>query len=134
MITLTKNGMYKLIETKHNTKVLYLDNVAYAWIEPTAIGEILVASHKVHKSDCVLSIGEYRLYDVLDEPKLSDQLHLELSVGLKFWQGYLLLSGLPSSTHKRVRIIPTHEVIAGNPEYARRRKGLNRKLTSIAMT
>ena len=122
MITLQHNGKYKLIETKHNTKVLYLDNKTYAWVEPASIGEILVASHNVHKTDCVLGIGEYHMYMVEDEPKLSDQLHLELEVGHKSWQGYLLPTGLPTRQRKRTRIIPTREIIAGNPEHKRRRK------------
>jgi hypothetical protein len=120
MITLTRTGQYKLIETKHHTKVLYLDNDTYAWIEPINIGEILVTSHKVHKTDCVLSVGHYRLYDVDDEPNLSDQFHLELEIGKNKWQGYLLLTGLPDDYKKRGRIIPTYENIAGNPRYKKR--------------
>jgi len=112
MITLLKSGHYKLIETKANTKVLYLDYDTYAWVEPAKTGEILVYSHKVHKTDCVLSMGTYNLYDIDDEPELSDQMHLELEVGEGFWQGYLLLSGLPHENHKRARIIPTHETVA----------------------
>jgi hypothetical protein len=118
MITLHRSGRYKLIETKANNKVLYLDNDVYAWVEPVSIGEILVYSHKVHKTDCILSIGTYKLYTVVDEPNLSDHVHLELDVGEEHWQGYLLLSGLPDDHHKRGRIIPTNEVITNEPEYA----------------
>lgn len=121
MIKLKRSGHYKLIETKHNTKVMYLDNDTYAWVEPVAIGEILVVSHKVHESDYVLSIGEYCLYDVEDEPNLSDNPHLELEVGRGMWQGYLLLTGLPDNHKKRGRIIPTHEIITGNPRFAGRK-------------
>lgn len=121
MITLRRSGMYKLIETKKHTKVLYLDNDIFAWVEPVQIGEILVVSHKVHKTDCILSIGDYCLYDIEDEPYLSDQPHLELEVGKDMWQGYLLLTGLPDSHKKRGRIIPTQEVIAGNPRFAGRK-------------
>lgn len=120
MITLKRSGRYKLIETKKHTKVLYLDNDIYAWVEPVHIGEILVVSHKVHKSDCVLSVGEYCLYEVEDEPNLSDNPHLELEVGKNMWQGYLLLSGLPDAHKKRGRIIPTEEIINGNPRFANR--------------
>ena len=70
-----------------------------------------MTSHKTHKADTVLSGGNYRLYDVDNEPKLSDQLHLELSTGNGSWQGYLLPTGLPTDTDKRNRIIPTGEVI-----------------------
>lgn len=114
MIELMKSGLYKLIETKHHTKVLYLDRMAYAWVEPAKIGEILVISYKSHKADCVLSIGQYFIYTVKDDPNLSDHIHLELEVGLGYWQGYLLLTGLPDEESKKTRIIPTHEVITGN--------------------
>lgn len=117
MITLHRSGRYKLIETKTNTKVLYLDNEVYAWVEPATIGEILVYSHKVHKTDYVLSMGTYKLYSVDDEPKLSDQVHLELEVSEGHWQGYLLLSGLPDDHHRRGRIIPTNETITADPQY-----------------
>ncbi|OYW43085.1 hypothetical protein B7Z28_01040, partial [Candidatus Saccharibacteria bacterium 32-45-3] len=94
MITLTQYGRHKLIETKKNTKILYLNDREYAWVEPPSLGEILVASHKVHKTDCVLSVGDFHLYTVKDEPELSDNMHLELEVGHNAWQGYLLLTGL----------------------------------------
>ncbi|MEO6513905.1 MAG: hypothetical protein ABIR37_04445 [Candidatus Saccharimonadales bacterium] len=122
MIILQRSGTYKLIETKKHTKVLYLDNDIFAWVEPVNIGEILVVSHTVHKSDCVLSIGDYCLFDVTEEPYLSDQPHLELEVGKDMWQGYFLLSGLPDSHKKRGRIIPTQETISGNPRFASRRE------------
>jgi hypothetical protein len=44
-------------------------------------------------------------------------MHLELEVGEGYWQGYLLLSGLPNDDHKRARIIPTTETITTNPEF-----------------
>ena len=113
MISLHKSGRYELIETKSDVKILYLDSDAYAWVNPKEIGEILVVSHKPHKTDCLLSIGEFRLYDVDDEPFLSDQQHLELEVGGGEWQGYLLLTGLPNDQKKRGRIIATNELITG---------------------
>ena len=117
MITTLRTGLYKLIETKHNTKVLYLDNDVFAWVEPKNIGEILVASHKTHRTDCILSMGHFHIYDVKDEPNLSDQIHLELEAGRNVWQGYLLLSGLPDVHKKRGRIIPTMETITGNRRF-----------------
>lgn len=112
MIKVLKTGNYKLIETKDQTKILILDGKkTFAWVNIKAIGEILVTSHKTHKADAILTVGKFRLYDVTDEPKLSDQLHLELSVGEGVWQGYLLPTGLPTNKKKRNRIIPTVEVI-----------------------
>jgi hypothetical protein len=61
MISLQRTGSYKLIETKRHTKVLYLDNDIYAWIEPVHMGEILVFSHHAHRTDCLLSVGSYRI-------------------------------------------------------------------------
>ncbi len=112
MVKVIKTGNYTLIETKEQTKILTLDDTqTFAWVNVVDIGEILVTSHKVHKADAILAIGRYRLYDVDDEPNLSDQLHMELCVGEGVWQGYLLPTGLPSDTKKRNRIIPTNEVI-----------------------
>jgi hypothetical protein len=118
MITTTRSGTYKLIETKHNTKVLYLDKDIFAWIEPEGIGEILVTSRKQHRTDCILSVGDYKIYKVEDEPMISDHLHLELEVGRNVWQGYLLLTNLPDQNHPKTRIIPTTEVITDNPGHA----------------
>ena len=112
MIQLIQGGHYKLIESKSQTKVLTLDGEqVLAWINANDIGEILIASHKKHAIDCILSVGKYRLYNVKDEPNLTDLLHLELHVGNGTWQGYLLPTGLPEGKKKRNRIIPTTEVI-----------------------
>lgn len=122
MINLLRSGFYKLIETKSNAKVLYMDSDTYAWIEPKNIGEILVLSRKEHKTDCILGMGHYNLYDVEEEPHLSDQIHLELEVGRNAWQGYLLLTGLPHVSKKKGRIIPTYEIITGNPRLKDRKE------------
>ena len=117
MISLLHTGKYTLIETKHHTKMLYLDEVAYAWVEPKNSGEILVISHSIHKTDCILSIGDYKIYDVDDEPNLTDLEHLELEIGDSSWQGYLLLTGLPNDQKKRGRIVPTSEIITGKLKF-----------------
>ncbi len=112
MITVVKTGTFVLIETKEQTKILILDSKdTFAWVNVKNIGEILVASHKEHAADTILSVGNYRMYEVKDEPLLSDQLHLELAVGNGIWQGYLLPTGLPKGKKLRNRIIPTKEVI-----------------------
>ena len=115
MIRLLQEGTYKLIETKGQTKMLFIDDSStFAWINAKEIGEILVTSHKPHNADCILALGSYRIYAVENEPKLSDQIHLELYVGRNIWQGSLLPNGLPTDTKKRNRIIPTKEVISKN--------------------
>src|SRR5690348_4491422 len=115
MITLNKQGTYRLVETKNHVKILALDDRVFAWVDSSSIGEILVVTHRFHKAEAVLSVGSYVLYDVQDEPHISDQQHLELFVGEGKWQGYLLLTGLPDDYKKRARIIPTHEIITNNP-------------------
>lgn len=112
MIQILARGEYKLIETKHDSKILILDNdKTFAWITATNIGEILITSHKADKEDTLLAVGNYRLYEVKDEPKFSDHEHLELQVGCGYWQGYLLSLGLPTDEKKRNRIITTDEII-----------------------
>lgn len=111
MIKLIKKGKYSLVETRNDVKVLTLDNKTYVWIFTKLIGEMLIATHHPHKTDQKLAKGEYRLYDVFDDPDLVDQLHLELSVGEGDWQGYLLPTGFPKGKKQRSRIIPTNEVI-----------------------
>lgn len=113
MIILKEEGEYKLIESKAQTKILILDESRmFAWLNIKDIGEILVTSHKTHKADCILANGNYRIYEVKNEPRLSDQTHLELCVGRGLWQGYLLPTGLPTDIKKRNRIIPTGEIIS----------------------
>ena len=112
MIKLLDGGHYLLTETKGHTKILVLNgNQTYAWINAADIGEILVTSHKRQKMDNILAIGKYRLYEIKNEPKLTDLLHLELYVGDGLWQGYLLPTGIPTTKQIKKRIIPTFEVI-----------------------
>src|SRR3989344_8530911 len=112
MVKLLENGSYSLIETHRHIKILSLgEKKVYAWINAAGIGEILVASHNPHKTDHMLAVGKYRMYEVKDEPKFTDLIHLELLVGDGIWQGYLLTKGLPGANTSRVRIIPTLEII-----------------------
>lgn len=112
MIKLIKEGRYILIETKNQTKILILDaKKTFAWVPVADIGEILIASHKKHAADHILCVGKYRVYEVKGESKLTDLVHLELLVGEGMWQGYLLLTGLPTTAKNRNRIVPTNEII-----------------------
>jgi hypothetical protein len=111
MIKLVRYGQYELYETKHQTKVLALDDDIFAWVNVDGIGEILVSSKGAHDIECVLCKGTYKIYEVKDEPNFTDLLHLELFVGDGAWQGYLLTSGLPNDEKIRSRVIPTNEII-----------------------
>lgn len=115
MIQLVGRGGYVLTGTRHGARLLRLQRRVYAWIVTPRIGALLVYSSVPHVQREVLSAGNYRLYDVISEPHLSDQLHLELELGNGKWQGYLLPTGLPDRAHIRRRIIPTHEVISHGP-------------------
>lgn len=118
MITIFKTGTYKLTETKNNTKILHLDDDAYIWISAKKIGQVLVANPKTYRTDRVISAGNYIIYDVEDEPYLTDLQHLELEYGVHAWQGYLLTTGLPDDKKKRSRIIPTQQLITGIPYFS----------------
>lgn len=112
MIRVLQEGNYKLIETRGEIKILTLDRKeVFAWINLQEIGEILVASHKPHKTDHILALGRYRMYEVKNEKNLTDLIHMELLVGEGIWQGYLLPTGLPKKEKIRSRIIPTNEHI-----------------------
>ena len=111
MIRITQQGVYRLIETKGQTKILILEKDTFAWVSAEEIGEILIATHKSHTIDHFLAVGKYRIYEVEDEPGLTDLLHLEFHVGEGIWQGYLLPTGLPTKQKRRNRIIPTKEII-----------------------
>jgi len=116
MIRLMNTGLYRLIATRHDTKILYLDAQPFVWIGVKHIGEVLALSHYHPQiTDYSLSEGHYRIYKVEDEPRLTDLQHLELEYGKNLWQGYLLLTGLPSKEKRRVRIVPSNQIIVNNP-------------------
>lgn len=112
MITLVKQGHYRLGETKNHSRVLFLDDVCYIWLVIATIGDIISRTTRKHTIKTVFSRGRYRLYDIADEPDLVDLKHLELEVGEDNWQGYLLLTGLPQQNKPRSRIIATEENIS----------------------
>lgn len=122
MIKLLVHGNYRLTETRHITKILELSDLGtFAWINAGEIGEILVLSEKYPRL-YTLASGNYRLYQVKDEPGLTDTTHLELFTGKGTWQGYLLPTGLPVSSHKRSRIIPTSEIITRSKQVSLKEK------------
>ena len=132
MITVLDNGNYKLASTKRDTKILYLDDMTFAWLGLPDIGEVLIVSqHIPARGDYWLNKGHYRLYSVEDEPHLADLQHLELEYGEGMWQGYLLLSGLPSEQKKRVKIVPTSETITKNLHFSVHKKPAGRIMRTV---
>lgn len=112
MIRTANQGKFKLFETFDKTTILELDgNQNYAWVSAGKIGDILIFSKNKFKESNILSMGNYRIYEVKDEPELTDLEHLELYIGDGKWQGYLLPTGLPKLNDKRNRIIATNELI-----------------------
>lgn len=112
MIKLITKGNYRLVGTSNREIILYLNDQGYHWGYFPTIGNVLTFSKQSHTQSYMLTQGKYNLYKVDDESKLVDLDHLELSVGLRQWQGYLLLTGLPNARKIRSRIEPTNEVIS----------------------
>jgi len=107
-----REGFYRLVESRDNNKILFLDKDTFAWINARNIGEILVKSYKTPKIKIHINEGRFRLFLVKDEPMLHDIEHLELEYSKDNRQGYFLLTGLPGDDKKRARIIPTDEIIS----------------------
>jgi hypothetical protein len=112
MIKILQKGKYLLVMNKGNDKTIYLDSQGYHWTNAKGIGEILTFCKSEHKLEYVLGEGRYILYQVRNEPKLVDLQHLELSYDTGKFQGYLLLTGLPTRKKLRSRIIATKETIS----------------------
>lgn len=113
MIKIIEQGQYSIVRTKDHKTLLYLGEKGYVRSYAPKIGELLTFSKRERKTDYVIARGNYRIYSVKDDPNLVDLEHLELSLGRGRWQGYLLLTGLPTSRKLRRRIVPTDEVITG---------------------
>jgi hypothetical protein len=112
MIKLIEKGPYRLIWAKDKQRILYLGDQGYLWSYVKGIGELLTFSKHPHKLSHTFTEGQYRIYAVKDEPKYVDLRHLELSIKPGAWQGYLLLTGLPTKNKIRSKIVPTDEVIS----------------------
>lgn len=112
MITRITKGSYRLVGTKDKKRILYLEDQGYLWGYAKGIGDLFTFSKHAHVQEYLMAQGEYRIYSVKDEPEFVDLRHLELEVRPGVWQGYLLLTGLPTAKKIRSRIVPTDEVIA----------------------
>lgn len=112
MIKLIEKGSYRIVVDGGMQRILYLGDRTYLWSHAKGIGELLSFSKRSHRTLYLLAIGKYRIYTVKDEPKYVDLRHLELLVGPRTWQGFLLLTGLPNEKKIRSRIVPTKEIIS----------------------
>lgn len=119
MIKLIKKGHYRLIGTSDRKLMLYLSGQAYLLSYAKDIGQLISFSKHHHSSQSLFAAGEYRIYTVKDEPKFVDLIHLELSDGNGGWQGYFLLTGLPTKDKVRSRIVLTKEVISKKSKEAK---------------
>lgn len=112
MLQVTGSGTYKLIETKDNIKILFIDDKnAYSWKNANCSGDLVYLKLDTDKICCFLSVGNWRLYEIKDEPGLTNGNHFELNVGKGKWQGYLLPKGFPTPLNKRAHISQTSEII-----------------------
>lgn len=112
MLKVIGSGTYKLTETKDNTKVLFIDdNYACSWKNEKCNGDLVYLKPDTDKICCFLSVGNWRLYEIKDEPGLTIGNHFELNVGKGKWQGYLLPKGFPTQINKKKPISQTDEII-----------------------
>lgn len=112
MITTIAAGDYKLVGINNNTKLLLLEGLQpIYWIAVNATQKIFVAPEKYCVQQYVISQGKYRIYEVTKEQGLTNAVHMELLLDTKRWQGYLLPEGFPNILKKRMRIIPTKQII-----------------------
>lgn len=113
MIKLLEAGVYKLFETNNNENILWLDDnkKAYLWKNAKSTGDLQYTKFNEKDICCLLSFGNYRLYDVNKESELTCCLHISLHLGNSKWQGYLLPKNLPTSKKKTKPIKKTAELI-----------------------
>ena len=112
MIKLLDSGTYKLVETINNQKALILDDKSFfLWKNTDCDGQLKYIKFDPAQICCMLSINNYRLYDVASEPNLKNGIHLELYAGRKRWQPYLLRKGVPTTKNKNMSISKIEETI-----------------------
>ncbi len=112
MIKLLDSGIYKLVGTKDNLKTLTLDDKdVFLWKSDGGNCNLEYIKFNTDQTCCLLSINNYRLYDVKDEPGLTTCLHLELCIGKRKWQAYLLKNGFPTKRNKEKPFLRKDEII-----------------------
>lgn len=104
MTRLLKSGFYALGTSRHNTKILYLDNSCFIWLNEPSLGSILLTSERRPDLYMIVCEGRYHLKDPEQSDEKSPMQFLELEIAPKDWQSFSLISGLPNGHMKRSRI------------------------------
>ena len=109
MIKIVSKGDYILHEEDKNKKILQLDDIKpLLWEDENVIH----SANQNFVPKRILSSGKYRLYKVSNEPNLTDNYHLELYVGSKKWQGYLLPTNILKMRKQAIPITASNELIS----------------------
>lgn len=108
MIRLIQWGNYRLAMIAEGNAFISIDDDVYS----------LYPDYKTMESseadmDAALTLhhGDYKLYDVYDEPQLTETIHLELEDEDGYIKSYLLPQGLPVNSKRRVRQLTTTQQI-----------------------
>lgn len=108
MIRLIQWGNYRLAMIAEGNAFISIDDDAYSLYPDYKTLELSDAD-----IDAALTLhhGDYRLYDVYDEPQLAETIHLELEDEDGYIKSYLLPRGLPENSKRRVRQLTTAQQI-----------------------
>lgn len=115
MIRLIQWGEYRLAIIAEGNTIIAIDNHVYSLFPDHATLEfydnqlpsLVVSALTLHR-------GNYRVFDVYDEPQLTETIHLELEDEDGYVKSYLLPRGLPHQNMRRARQIPTVQQITNS--------------------
>lgn len=116
MIRLIRWGEYRLAIIAEGSTIIAIDDDVYSVFPEQATLEIYdkLASYIPAASALTLHQGNYRVFDVYDEPQLTETIHLELEDEDGYVKSYLLPRGWPNESLRRVRQIPTAQQITNS--------------------
>lgn len=108
MIRLIRWGNYRLAMIAEGNALISIDDDVYS-LYPDY--KTMGLSDADMDAALTLHHGDYRLYDVYDEPQLAETIHLELEDEDGYIKSYLLPRGLPGNSKRRVRQLTTTQQI-----------------------
>lgn len=108
MIRLIQWGNYRLAIIAEGNAIVSLDDDVYSLYPEYKTMEL---SDIDIDTALVLHRGDYKLYDVYDEPQLAETIHLELEDEDGYIVNYLLPQGLPVNSKRRTRQLTTTQQI-----------------------